>query len=99
VQQSVPEGQLIELLHNKSLQHIHCESSALLIFCFVSRLLTDFTVYDYAHSDKNISATTQQHKTRSTVSSGRLQKAATNAWQTEGFVTYLLACFINLLTY
>lgn len=44
---------------------------------------SDFTVYDYAHSGKIISANIPQYKTRSSASSGRLQKAATNAWQTE----------------
>jgi len=49
-------------------------------------LWTDFTVYDYAHSHsgKHISAAAPRCKTRSTASSGRLQKSATNAWQTEG---------------
>ena len=49
---------------------------------------TDFTVYDYAdthsHSGKNVNGAVSQCKTRTTTSSGRLQKAATNAWRTEG---------------
>ena len=47
---------------------------------------TDFTVYDYAdtHSGKNVNGAAKQCKTRSITLSGRLQKAATNAWRTEG---------------
>lgn len=45
---------------------------------------SDFTVYDYAHNIGNkVNATTPRCKTQSTAFSGRLQKAATNAWRTE----------------